>query len=340
MVRVVNSGVEQKERDPYLGIALRDAVNADIQMNKFLEDVEERDYAPLSREEQLAMEDEIFARELAEMFELDPDSIGEGHEDHIALIESIADQAYEGVVDTIEELTKTGQLKDPDVRRASIEEHTVGTKQALLDEEFEERSSKKFESLVKQRPIEGAHNEEPVHERMFQSKPDSLYDEIRENGHTDFTSKSRSGYGAYETREEKVSSQYNSSTTTVFDREKREKQTKDMYSRGANSMRNMAFSGREKVKKKKKRNPYGKKRFSIKNVWKSTKEWFHSDEAVLLSKIGVMLCLETGMAIVTKQHEFEGTGQMLAFLAMMLGVFYISREIRAEGFDPRKVSMI
>lgn len=340
MVRVINPVEDQEVVSTYLGLAIRDDVNTDAQMSRFMENIEEEvEFRALTLEEQRVMEDEQFASELAELFDLDESFIqGEGHEAALELIDLIADTSVEGQKEDLESILE-GTIRDPQVTYASFEQFELKEKVDLLDEEFKERSTRKFKSLIKEQNDE-IEPDESMGARTYSGKSDSMFDEIRENGHTNFTSGSSIfGNSSSGTRKETVDNT-TTATTTVFDREKREKQLKNMYSHGAQSMRNMAFSGREKVKKKKKRNHFGKKRFSVKNVWGSVKEWFHSDESILLSKIGVMLCLETGMAIITKQHEFEGTGQMLAFLGMMLGVFYISREIRAEGFDPRKMSMV
>ena len=70
--------------------------------------------------------------------------------------------------------------------------------------------------------------------------------------------------------------------------------------------------------------------------WKRKfKNFFKSKKASILLKTGMLMTLQLGMAMIGKKYEFEGAGQMAMFLGMMMGVFYLTRELAEDGFDPR-----
>lgn len=75
---------------------------------------------------------------------------------------------------------------------------------------------------------------------------------------------------------------------------------------------------------------------SGKKSWKrKIKSFFKSKKANVLLKTGMLMTLQLGMAMVGKKYKFEGAGQTAAFLGMMMGVFYLTRELAEDGFDPR-----
>jgi hypothetical protein len=70
--------------------------------------------------------------------------------------------------------------------------------------------------------------------------------------------------------------------------------------------------------------------------WKRRiRNFFRTKKARILLKTGMLMTLQLGMAIVGKKYEFEGMGQAAMFLGMMMGVFYLTRELVEDGFDPR-----
>lgn len=57
-------------------------------------------------------------------------------------------------------------------------------------------------------------------------------------------------------------------------------------------------------------------------------------------KVGMLMTLQLGMAMVGKKYEFEGTGQAAMFLAMMMGVFYLTKELQNDDFDVKSFGIL
>lgn len=58
------------------------------------------------------------------------------------------------------------------------------------------------------------------------------------------------------------------------------------------------------------------------------------------AKVGMLMTLQLGMAMVGKKYEFEGMGQAAAFLAMMMGVFYLTKELQNDDFDVKSFGIL
>lgn len=58
------------------------------------------------------------------------------------------------------------------------------------------------------------------------------------------------------------------------------------------------------------------------------------------AKVGMLMTLQLGMAMVGKKYEFEGTGQAAMFLAMMMGVFYLTKELQNDDFDVKSFGIL
>lgn len=153
-----------------------------------------------------------------------------------------------------------------------------------------------------------------------------------------------SDYSSSKTRT-KTSSNTESTSFThgkpVANDEENQKRRAQLYEHGTKQMLDMIYNGPKKQKKEKERRRFGRKeKFSFKGLWKKTKAWFSSEEAAVMAKIGAMLCLQTGMAIMTKRLDFDNGLQAVTFIGMMLGVFYVGNEVRAEGFDFRRLNFM
>lgn len=115
----------------------------------------------------------------------------------------------------------------------------------------------------------------------------------------------------------------------------------DLFALSSTQMMNLAMNGERKAKKKKEKSRFGgKEKFSFKSLWNKTKAWCSSKEAAVMGKICAALCLQTGMAMMTKRIEFDGKLQMLSFIGMSMGIFVVAREARAEGFDIRNLGFM
>ncbi|PGQ88244.1 hypothetical protein [Priestia megaterium] len=135
-----------------------------------------------------------------------------------------------------------------------------------------------------------------------------------------------------------------SNDTTEFDREKRaaaQKGRNNFISAVIRGLLDMIYNGKVKEKEAPKSRHFGSsKRFSIKGMWNKTKDVFKSKEAALWIKIGAMITLQAGMAMLTNNLEFDGPLQAIAYMGMALGAGYIAREIRAAGFDARRINFL
>lgn len=160
----------------------------------------------------------------------------------------------------------------------------------------------------------------------------STFDQARRQSTSSSTS---SGFRTASAKSETVGY---SKTTDDPDYERRQENRGKCYAKVSGQMLDVAYKGDKKVKKPRKKRAFGaREKFSFRGLWNKTKEWFHTDEAVLGAKIGAMLCLQTGMAVMNKRLEFDGTLQALSFVGMALAVFFVGREVRAEGFDARTI---
>lgn len=76
-------------------------------------------------------------------------------------------------------------------------------------------------------------------------------------------------------------------------------------------------------------------KYAHKTRWQKIKEWFHSKNARITMKVGLLMALQLGMAVVGKKYSFDGLWQGGMFLSMMMGVFVITKELQKDGFDAR-----
>lgn len=119
--------------------------------------------------------------------------------------------------------------------------------------------------------------------------------------------------------------------------EVRGKYTNKMYGQ----MMDIVYTGTLKKKKQKKHTAFSRhERFSVKKLWNKFRDWTKSDESALYAKMGALIALQTAMAMTTKNLKFDSAMQAVTFLGMGLAVFGIGREIRAEGFDARRMNLI
>lgn len=76
-------------------------------------------------------------------------------------------------------------------------------------------------------------------------------------------------------------------------------------------------------------------KYAHKNLWQKTKAFFKSDRGRILIKVGALMTIQLGMAVVGKKYAFEHLWQAGAFLCMMLGTFFITKELQRDGYDMR-----
>jgi hypothetical protein len=82
------------------------------------------------------------------------------------------------------------------------------------------------------------------------------------------------------------------------------------------------------------------KSWGKKGWWRRTKEFLGGKKGRIMIKFGALLALQLGMAVIGKKYSFDNLWQASGFLCMMLGTFFITKELHAEGFDPRGVGIL
>jgi len=135
-----------------------------------------------------------------------------------------------------------------------------------------------------------------------------------------------------------------SSDKTEFNRKGREEAQKGrnkFVSAVVGGLLDMIYGGKMKEKEApKSRHFSGSKRFSFKGMWTKTKGVFKSKETALWVKVGAMVALQAGMAVLSNNLEFDGPLQGMGYIGMALGAGYIARELRAAGFDARRINFM
>lgn len=65
-----------------------------------------------------------------------------------------------------------------------------------------------------------------------------------------------------------------------------------------------------------------------------TKKFFKSGKGRITTKVAALILLQLGMGVVGKRYQFENAGQMAVMFTMMVGSFFLTRELAEDGFDP------
>jgi hypothetical protein len=270
--------------------------------------------------------------EMGDEIELDP-LTADGLE-AMSKISAMMGEGSQEVFDTAEMQRALNIEEDAAERIEQVETFIINDDDPFLSKEYKEKSER-----IIQRLMSGAENRRDSTETIFESSKENTRSYYDSKDTEDIFGRKTSSDGY---RTATATNTTTTSSQTVHDEEKRRKEIHQMFAAGNDKMLNFVYNG--PVKKKENRSPInkygGKRKFGIKSIWASTKHFFGSRDAKVLCKVGIALCLETALAIITKQREFNGPGQMLGYLGMMLGVFYIGSEIRAEGYDMRRLSVI
>jgi len=124
-------------------------------------------------------------------------------------------------------------------------------------------------------------------------------------------------------------------------REEAQKGRNKFVSAVVGGLLDMIYGGKMKEKEAPKSRHFGgSKRFSFKGMWAKTKDVFKSKETALWAKVGVMVALQAGMAILSNNLEFDGPLQAIGYISMALSAGYVARELRAAGFDARRINFM
>lgn len=326
--------LDREEVKTNYGLARREDVNYDDVKKRWMESADKIDLPrdPRTQEEIQMAEDMSEAAMFAEFFEFEGVEITEssGVDAMVIMAEGIENVSQEEI-QLANEIREKIIEEDAAEKIEQVAEFVVNTDDPFLVNDFKE----KCEKVMQKWAIDDAKRDGTYDSTKdtTTSNSYSTVDPWNTMGSTNNTSSSRT-----------ATATSTKTTTTVFEGDdKRQQEIHQMYTNGRDNMLAFVHNGKQKEKKKKApdvRQYGGKRKFSIKNMWGATKRWFAGQDAKLLCKVGIALCMEMALGLITKKLSFDGPGQMLGYLGMMLGIFYIGSELRAEGFDMRRLAMV
>ncbi|MGE7305889.1 hypothetical protein ACQKJG_18870 [Priestia megaterium] len=339
-MRVISSNKETRQ-EPSRGLAVRDSVNIDELKKKYMRDVEDGkvDTKPFDPAESQSAEDLMSATSFTDFFDL---------EGEVVITEDAPDEALSNLTNIMMDSSDEVFTKAEE-QRTVIEEEDENEKMSHYQEDkytinddanLSNEYTKKSESLIKK-----IKQDDKAAKQIFIGlDKDEHGNFLKKDDEQDpYAPKKYQQSHSWSKPSSHTSSTSTSKPVESFSRTddpEAIKRKQSQYAHAADTVRNFVGGGPKKQKKKKEVSRFGKKRWSFKGMVASVKQWFRSEDAALLCKVGTMMCLELSLAIITKKYEFDNTGQLVAFLGMMLGIFYISREIMSEGYDPRRMSFL
>lgn len=326
----------QRKESPY-SLAKIEDVDHDALRKRFTEDTGKDPYETKSIEEMEFDETTEEATLFAEFFELEGDEFAD--EDPGSSLrkmqESVSEneEEFEDAEKSAEEIKRMDA--DEGVIQAEISEFDTN-EDPLLEQEFKEKS----ERMIKKMVVEDSKQDRP-HTSPGTGGAERIIDKETPFTSTRSSYSSSSPFGEDDSfRRSTTNSNSSSNKSTVYNKEGRDKQVAFQYSEGATMMANMAHYAPKTSKTKRKKSFFKRRHWNWKSVTKDLAEVFQTDKARMMMKVGAMLSLQMSMAIVSKRYEFDNSKQMLTYLGLMMGVFYIGHELSNEGLDPRRMQMI
>lgn len=317
-------GTETRDYQPQTSLARMEDVDVDNLRKRYMEKGKSKlpndDRSPseiqaiVDTEETMAF---LQFFEMEEDVELDADDPLGG----MAQMSAMMDEASQDVLELAESQREMNIEEDAAESIVQVTEFTVNDKDPVLSLDFKENNERIIKKLISDSKKES----EPTR---------SLFDEAREET-------ARQGWSGHRTTEP-ISSSTSSSNVHQSSREGKGFAGLDV---ATERMRQFVMNGSYKKPKTKKVSMHqfsGKKKGikgMFRNAWESTKEWFASDHATTILKVGAMVCLEAAVAVVTKKMEFENGKQVLMYIGMSLGIFVVGTELKEKGFDARRLSI-
>lgn len=332
MARII--GNDRKQVESSYSLARMEDVDIENLKRKYMENVKN---GALPNDERTiteiqASEDAVKLTEFADFFELegvDVDPMTDNPLDAMVQISNMLEdgaQELDIVVQTQKELAIEENAAEG---IEQIKEFAVNNGDPLLASDFKEKSERIIQKLV----IE--------EKKKTESSASSVFEEARQESRRS-SSVNDDIFGS-QTSGTRTATATTTTTQSASSNQQRDKEIHTMYAEGANAMRAFVYNGPVKPKKKKEAKAHhfgGRRKFSFKNMVTTVKKWLYSEEATTLCKVGIAVCLETALAVITKQRSFDGAGQTFGYIGMMLGVFYIGSELRSIGYDQRRLAMI
>jgi hypothetical protein len=328
-------GTERRQSINSNSIARLEDVDLEGLKRKYMEDVKNGKLPNDERTitEKQADEDSNANAEFLDFFEVEGfgfDPAVDNPQDVMVQISTKMDEAAQELEIKVKDQAERAIEENAAEGIEQVKEFSINDKDPLLKQDFKEKSERIIQKLVLEEK-----------QKTESSSRSSIFDDAREE--TRRSSTVNDPWAGVSNSGTRTTTATTTTTVNPTDTAQRDKEYARNMADGANAMRNFVYNGPTKAKKKKVSQPHhfgGKKKFSLKGALSTVRNWLSSDEAVLLCKVGVALCLETALAVVTKQRSFDGPGQTLGYIGMMLGVFYIGSELKASGYDQRRLAMI
>jgi hypothetical protein len=265
---------------------------------------------------------------------IDEEVAGVDYNNPLESMSQISMQMAEGSKAALEIAASQRELnseEDAAEKIKQVTEFTMNTDDPLLINEYKEKKEKIIQSLLavsekaeRQKENEGSYRESASKDtsNRFQSKGSGYTYNFKNNG--------TSGSGS-SSRERKI--------IDIEDEDEKRRAYYDYLYQDVDMAKKFAHDGGYYAKNETppdyKKLFVGKK-FRIKNLFTNIKKWFQTKQARVIVKFGIMVTFEMTMAVLAGKREFEGKGQMLAYLGMVMGAFVITNEMMKEGYDPRK----
>lgn len=339
MARVVE--LERKRTDrPSTGLARIDDVKLDELRKKYLE----QDSKNLPRDERTveeiqADEDTKAASEFFEFFGLDEDfNVDEGT-DPLDVMGSVSDYIENESKEDFQsaEAQREENINDDakeQIEQVDVSGFTVNKDDPFLIEDYKLKSERLIKKVLASEEEETRGSPESG-TRGYES---SYADSKRDSSYT-----SRSSYESSSHRSSGGFRTADATASTVVDLEEKDKQKQAQYAEANEKIIGFAAAGPKLPPKKKSNTVYqfgAKKRLSWKRIKHSVRSWFKSERGTRVTKVGLMITMQTVLAIITKKYSFDGPTSLATFLGMNIGLFFVSAEINELGYDPRRLSFI
>lgn len=147
-----------------------------------------------------------------------------------------------------------------------------------------------------------------------------------------FSDRTSSKRGGYNTKDDKGTSRRERKADSVYDH----------MGRIAQSTQDTAMKTKpwKHYAKEESKNSAWTSRNQKRSLLGRVKAFMRKPKFRITAKVGMLMSLQLGMAMVGKKYEFEGMGQAAMFLAMMMGVFYLTKELQNEDFDIRGLGIL
>lgn len=331
MARIANSNLSREDDFSNTSLVRYEDANVEAIRKKYAEEVEKQELAVDQRsvEEIQAEVDAQAMNFLNEFLELEDEVYVDQH-DPYGSWKQFSSQMKEELHDVFEEAhLQREQIAEEEAadRIEQVETFSVNEKDPFLEESFKQKSERMIKKMVLRKEQEEGRN--PNDNSDSYTRTTKQYSTADPFG-------AKTYYG--NTRETKASTQ-------TFDASG-DQQSKSCWAHApdlSDKIKQTVVNGGRDWNDDNAKPIYyfgGKGKFKLKYFLAKTKNWFRSKKGRRTVKMGMALCLETALAVITHKMHFDGNGQALAFIGMMLGLFYISNELWAEGYDPRRIKLI